>query len=279
VASCSEVLGQGRCQSSAANGSPRWYALVIFEDATLLRARVELRPAGADAPLQERAVAFDPRDTLEERYRAVGLIAAAQVLALSPELAQPAELPPAAAPVAAAAAPTNAATPEAEPRRFGFDTAAFGGTAFDRGPPRLGVMLRPWLHPLYPWLAEASLRFSLRPDDPLAVWLAASLGFGVVLTGEASPVEVRARLALLLQRVSASSRDATSGERDSSAALQLGPELGADVSWPADSAVAVFAGGELSAPRPRLRLELRGVGAGRQPSLLVAAGLGVRIVL
>jgi len=272
---CSGVLGPGRCLAVDTDTSTasRFRVVVVFEDEAQRTARIELREAAEEPVLAARSVRFALDDTLVERYRAIGLIAAAQVLSIEPELARPAERTPA-QPSAepSVVEPASAPSPGSV---LGFDGAAYGGPGLDRGGPRLGALLRPWWSPFEPLALELGLRFAARLDDPLVTFSALSFGVAVRLTPRSSPLAVRLRAGARATRVVASADDA--GESDASAAFQLGPEAGAELAWPEGAGAAVFAGAEVEIPRPRVRVEVRDREAGEVPSVVGGGVDGVRV--
>jgi hypothetical protein len=254
---------------------PRFRVVVVFDDAAQQAARIELHEARDDSLRAARSVRFGVDDTLIERYRAIGLIAAAQVLSIEPDLARPSEAsePPVAP--RAGRKEANAPTPAASHDAWGLELAAVGGAGLDDGGPRLGALARPWWSPFEPVALELGLRFAARADDPLVTWSSVSLGAALRLTPQRSPLAVRLRAGARATRVVASTDAA--GQRDSSSALQLGPELGAELSWPQASSTAAFLGAEIEIPRPRLRVEVRGREAGEVPSVVAGGVLGVRL--
>jgi hypothetical protein len=276
--SCSGVLGPGRCRAVDAVADavgPRFHVVVVFDDAAQQAARIELHEARDDTLRAARSVRFGVDDTLIERYRAIGLIAAAQVLSIEPDLARPSQAPEPPAPPRAGPKEANAPTPAASHHAWGLELAAVGGAGLDDGGPRLGALARPWWSPFEPVALELGLRFAARPDDPLVTWSSVSLGAALRLTPQRSPLAVRLRAGARATRVVASTDAA--GQRDSSSALQLGPELGAELSWPQASSAAAFVGAEVEIPRPRLRVEVRGREAGEVPSVVAGGVLGVRL--
>lgn len=278
--SCSGVLGKGRCRAidgQAAPGGPRFRVVVVFDDETQQTARIELHEAPGDAPRASRSVGFAPDDTLVERYRAIGLIAAAQVLSIEPDLARkPAEPRQPSRPAPGEA---QRAAPSGPERRnpWGLDLAGVAGSGLDRGAPRFGALARPFWAPFGPVAFELGLRFAARPDDPFVSWSSISLGASLRLSPRAFPLGIRLRAGARGSLLVASTDAA--GESDSSSAFQLGPELGAELSWPEGATAAAFAGGELELPRPRLRVEVRGREAGQVPSVVAGGLLGVRLRL
>jgi hypothetical protein len=292
ASSCSEVLGEGRCKALDAplqSTSAHWYVVVVFANDARVQARIEVRRATSSESVAARDVQFAPDDSPEERHRAVGLIAAAQVLALEPDLGrkpepeppppepEPEPEPPPPEPEPEPPHPEPETTKAPTARRWGFDLGAFGGPFVDRGAPRFGLAARPFVQVLGPLLVEVSLRAALRPDEPSLFSGSAGLGLGLLLTPEHAELEVRTHLAFVAHKLVASARDDSTGERDTSQVVQLGPAIGADLAWPGASDVSFVLGAELEAPRPRIRLELRGRDAGRQPSVLWTAGAGVRL--
>jgi len=279
--SCSGVLGPGRCRAVDAEAGavgPRFHVVVVFDDAAQRAARIELYEARDDALRATRSVRFGVDDTLIERYRAIGLIAAAQVLSIEPDLARPLkppEPPEPPAPQRARPKEENAPTPAAPHHAWGLDLGAVGGVGLDDGGPRLGALARPWWSPFEPVALELGLRFAARSDDPLVTWSSVSLGAALRLTPHHSALSVRLRAGARATRVVASTDAA--GQSDSSSALQLGPELGAELSWPQASSAAAFVGAEIEIPRPRLRVQVRGREAGEVPSVVAGGVVGVRL--
>jgi hypothetical protein len=272
-------LGPGRCHAidrHAAPGGPRFRVVVVFDDETQQTARIELHERPDDALRAVRSIGFAPDDTLVERYRAIGLIAAAQVLSIEPDLAR--KPAPAPEPPRLAAQEAKLAAPSGSEQRdtWGLDLAGVGGSGLDRGAPRLGALARPFWGPFGPVAFELGLRFAARPDDPTVSWSSVSLGASLRLSPRALPLGIRLRAGARASLVVAST---DAGHGDSSSALQLGPELGAEVSWPGSGPAAAFLGGELEIPRPRLRVELRGREAGEVPSVVAGGVAGVRLRL
>ena len=280
--SCSGVLGAGRCRAvdaPAVAAGPRFRVVVVFDDETQQSARIELHETRDGALRAARSVRFADDDTLVERYRALGLIAAAQVLSIEPALAPvPAKPSERArpAPPAATAALVSGSGP-GRPAAMGLDLALVGGAGLDTEGPRFGALARPFWSSFEPVALELGLRFAARPGDPRVTWSSVSLGAAVRLTPRGLPLGVRLRAGARAARVVASTDDA--GGSDSSAAYQLAPELGAELSWPEGSAAAAFLGGEMEVPRPRLRIEVRGREAGEVPGVVLGGLLGMRLRL
>jgi hypothetical protein len=271
---CNEALGTERCQISEAGNATDagWFVSVEWQDASRLRARITLRPpAGHAVAVATREVAFSPADDLEKRYRAVGVIIAAHVIArVSTPETVPAEPQP---------SPVEQAAPDAAVGRvvWGLDLGLRMGPGLDRGAPRYGALLRAWLRPTgAPWAMLASLRGSHRFENPALSWLSASAGLRWDLAPMAWPVQLEWRTELALQRFQASARDPDSGARASAGAWRWGPMLGLEAVRLLGGGLGLFGGLEASYLRPSLRVEVRGREVGKESALRWAGLLGLR---
>lgn len=272
VQGCEQALGEGRCSAAPEGaGESRWLAELRWRDAEQRHAHVRLTrsDAGQDE-VMSRDVEFDADDPLEQRYRALGLIVAAYVIAsgsADPERETPpdGELPLTDAPPSDPLPPPVflATDPEEPPRGspcppWGVDGAVLAALATDDGVGRLGGSLRPWWRLCdRPLLMLAQLRWSRGEREELSVSaLGVSAGLGVHLAASSWPVALELRGEVVGEHVSLQARDAGGERTEADAAWRLGARAGADVLVWWGGGWAVFVGGELSVLRPRLVVDV-----------------------
>jgi hypothetical protein len=305
---CNGALGAARCSLSGATigAAPTWIARVRWE-ADARRARVEFRRGdGGSEPAEVRDVEFAPADNDAQRRRAVGLIIAAFVIEQAEaRAAQEASVQPVpertsdpanastTAPGAGAAGsePDAGSAPDTvieiapdlvpppRPPEWAIDVAVLAGPGFERGAPRVGVMLRGLLWPLsLPVAGSTSLRVAQRFDEPTVRWLSATLGVAWQLVPQWSAVGLELRGEAALQHVWVAADEPAGGDdSESGHAWRAGALVGAGAWLQLGARTALLAGFELSLLRPRVYLDIGGSAAGLDPALTWAGTLGVRM--
>ncbi len=250
--------------------TPTWHATVSFHDEANLEARVEIHRSAADGPLLSvREITFEEGDSLEQRYRALGLLIVSHVLAADPLTDTP--------PTRQVAPPEPTPAPPPE-KQWGLDGAATIGPGFEDPEFRLGGFLRLWVNPFeVPIRPLAAIGWSGSSGLAEGTWLDASLG--VALRVEPTPepffaLELRAEGVAEHLQLSAE-RD---GLMDHRTVQRFGARLGVDAHLEVARGFGVFVGGQGSYLLPRVRtLTVAGesVGGERAPTWTIVAGLRI----
>lgn len=284
---CNQALGDERCAPTRSGTNTEWVATITWSDAEYRLAHVLLvRPGQEPAEEVTRDVEFGPEDPLEQRFRAVGLIVAAYVIAsghATPE--QPEPLPPEPAepplePSPGARPPALAPSRAPEPRRrgkWGLDGAALVGGDLARERIGLGGMLRPWWRPTQlPVLALVQGRWMRSGDRLQAEWVSGSLGLGAHLQPLGARLGIELRIEGVAQHVSLLASDARTQRGERAEAWRLGARGGVDFIVDVAESWSLFVGGDASALRPRLLVDVAGEAVGREPPLLWEGLAGIR---
>ena len=310
---CNGALGATRCSPAGAapvdGTAPDWFARVRW-DADGRRARVEFRRGDASGDVVEtREVEFAPADNDGQRRKAVGLIIAAFVVdqararaeaaspppeppPLPPPQPDPGSQPAGARPQSGSGSESGAESdrgplieigpdlvPPPRPPTWALDLGLLAGPGFERGGPRVGLLVRGMIWPLpVPFAGTASLRGAQRFAEPSVRWLSGTLGAAWLVVPQLTTVglELRAEAALQNVRVEA---EPPAGEGDDSAsgnAWRFGGIAGADAWLQLGAGVALVAGVELALLRPKVHLDIGGEAAGIDPALSWVGILGVR---
>lgn len=267
VASCDEVLAEERCIAGDASdfeqdpaGRNQW--VVLHGDAAFTTVVITL--PRAEKPALSRELHLDPSATPDERARAAGLVVAAQVLALRYEGHATTSAP--------GATPQKAETLE---DTWHLDLAASLGTALDRGPPRVGLVVRgSWLPLSIPLGVTLAVRGAYRPDTPHMLWAAASLGLMLRYAPSMQRVAVEGRLEAVGQRTELFGSDAGAHERVS--ALRWGGQLGVDLLLRLTGSMWLLVGAEGTLLVPRLDLYDHGSYVGAESPGNLSLLLGIR---
>lgn len=274
VAGCNAALGRERCRSvgdDSSESGAAFYALVVWPDSERLEVRVELRdPEGRI--VTERDVLFSARDTIAQRYRAVGLIIAAQVLGATTGESQADQEDQADQGDDSA---VEASTATRRSPTWGLDVGAGVARGLDWDVPRIGGVGRGWARPwAAPLIGFLSVRGAISGGEPELSWVGGGLGLG--LARDIGGALLTLRVELLVERVTASATDGSTGDRVSRGLVRLGPLGSLDIGFPATSPVSAFLGLEAQGLYPEVTLYLRGREAGRLPAPGGAAVVGVR---
>jgi hypothetical protein len=270
VESCNLVLGEGQCRSHEQAGvAPSWYATIVWQASTDLVARVEVRSAPRAPALSVREVHFSPDDSLEQRYRALGLLVVSHVVALQHARS---ERPP------EVDRPEPAPTVEGEPTRFGLDLMALGGPGLGSGPLRVGAAMRGWLSisgsAIRPQLG---LAWGAAGGSPGLEWSTVALGVGAALGDPRAPFSFEIRLDALAQRVQLA---AENGERrDTASLLRVGVGAGADGYYAFSPTIAGFVGVQGALLSPRIAVDISGERVGELVAPDGQLDAGVRLTL
>jgi hypothetical protein len=169
--------------------------------------------------------------------------------------------------------------PPPRPPEWAIDAAVLAGPGFERGAPRVGLMLRGLIWPLpLPIAGTASVRGAQRFAEPSVRWLSATVGIAWQLVPQTHTVGLELRAEAALQNVSVSA-DAPAGAdgSESGHAWRAGAIAGADAWLQLGAGAALLAGFELALLRPNVYLDVGGAEAGLDPALTWAGTLGVRM--
>jgi hypothetical protein len=280
VGSCELVLGKGHCRTSGEPGpTASWYATVVWQDDSSLDATVELRSSESGPTVSVREVRFEEADSLEQRYRALGLLVVSHVLASKPQpTATAASQISNEAPLPTEPAPDYPPAPlPLLPLTLGVDLAGAVGPAIASGQLRWGGNVRGWVAvtPSAP-RPQVSLGFSRASSEADVTWYSGSVGVAAPLDIPELPVSFELHLEAILQRMQlvADNGDA----RESAGQTRGGMGLGGDAFVGLSDQVAVMVGGSATFLAPNVRLT---VGEDREGTLRAptwAAQVGVRLI-
>lgn len=283
VEGCNQALGDERCAPARSETNTEWVATITWSDAEYRLAHVLLvRPGQEPAEEVTRDVEFGPEDPLEQRFRAVGLIVAAYVIAsghATPEQPEPLPSEPPEPPLGAP--PKALAPPKApEPRRrgkWGLDGAALMGGDLARERIGLGGMLRPWWRPpQLPLFALMQGRWMRSGNRLQAEWVSSSLGLGAHLQPRGARLGIELRIEGVAQHVSLLASDARTQRVERAEAWRFGARGGVDFVVDVAESWALFVGGDASALRPRLVVDVAGEAVGRERPVLWEGLAGIR---
>lgn len=238
LSSCSEALKHRACvgaeERRPESPPPFAVARITTIEGNERRVRVVLEGAGDPAFAASRETRFLPEDPPIEQWRATGLV------------------------IAALAGESGARTSDEpsygtsardggnlfEPSAGWLALAANGGPGLDDGSARFGGWLQGAIALRHsPVFFAASAGHAWRPAGDTRVgvtWTTLSAGGGLRTWIASADVEVRARLELLAEYISATS--AVTGLRGGGSRLIPGLRAGADALWPAGRALGVTAG-------------------------------------
>ncbi len=267
ITSCNMVLGPGRCRETTEPGpAPTWHANLSFLDEAHLHARVEIHRTSADgALLSVRDITFEEGDSLEQRYRALGLLVVSHVIAADPRI----ESPP---PTTTTPEPTPPTAPET---RWGLDVGATMGPDLDDGL-RVGGLLRgwmsPWGSPLKPIAAVGWSTSSGRGD---ATWLNGRLGLALRLEPSTGPVAFELRAEGVVERLEVSAE--ANGLAEGDVVFRYGAAVGLDVHLELLRGFGAYVGSGGTYMLPAVRLNIAGEEAGyaRAPTWDIQAGIRI----
>lgn len=268
VASCSEVLADERCSAAdeAEAHGPEVSELLVQLRTDPALTTVTVTVPRADRPAASRTLRLDPTATREEHARAAGLVVAAQVLALRYERLAPE--------AADTHLPVSAAQPAAS-ESLRLDLAGSLGTARDRGPPRVGLLLRAsWLPLVIPLGVAVALRGAYPPDTPRVLWGGVSAGVLWRLAPPRAWLALEARLEALLQHSEVMASEGEQHER--AGALRVGGQLGLELLLRLAGTTWLFLGLEAALLRPRVALYVHGAHVATEPLASGALLLGLR---
>lgn len=274
--SCTEALVGVECQERVADpqrvGAAQENFVVQLTWHDPLHAHVEVRRALPEpALLGSREVAFSQADSLLERYRALGVVAASYVLPELPAAAQPAPSEP--------PAPPSSAERPAQRARLATELALLGGPGLDRGRPRAGATLRLLARPLaaVPALGLlVSARASHRPGTPDLTWADLGLGLSAGLP-RLGPLHTELWLEAVGQRLFAKASDPDAGRVDRGGRFRLGGRLGLALLFQATTHLLPFLAADLAVMRPRVRLRVADRVVGEERAVEASLLLGARI--
>lgn len=257
--SCELNLGAERCRSSDEAGpQPHWYAIVTWRDEQQLQAHVELHRTTRAGPLENvREIAFSDADSLEQRYRAIGLLIAFYVVAgrsQQPEEAPNAPLPP-------ATPPLRPAPPQEHDVAWGLDLSGLVGSGLEVNQRRAGGALRGWVAPfVVPVRPLFGLDWAAASGMADAIWLEGSVGAALRLEPFGAPLGLELRVEALAQRLSLSAQRGDRSDREW--LTRYGARTGLDVVLELTTGFAIVVGGQGSLVTPEYSVEVEAEPAG-----------------
>lgn len=260
-----------------------WQATITWSDAEHRLAHVQLVRLGQQPQdVVTRDVEFGPEDPLEQRFRAVGLIVAAYVIASGHAAPEEAETPSLAPQPPADEPPPVTDVPPVAPKQrrgseWGLDGAALIGSDFAGERLGLGAGLRPWLRlPQLPLLVLAQGRWMRSGDRLQSDWLSGSLGLGVRIQPRGSVVGLELRIEAVAEHVSLLAFDVATDRSEGAETWRFGGRGGFDFVVEIGESWGLFLGGDANALRPRLMVDVAGEAAGREPPVQWQGLAGVR---
>ena len=276
---CNAALGPQKCElaSDASEGSSvapaRWYAVVRFDPERGAVLRIQLFDGNIEGVrVASSELEFKDRDTELERWASAGVVVAALVAA---QTATPADSTPQPPPAVTTAPKIATAPPPRPPPRpklvpvrsqwLRLDLGATGGSEIQNGALRFGGLGRFGIaFADVPLFAFSSVAYTVRGSGtPDITWLTGSLGFGVHVGIGRDLAAFDVRTEAVMESVSI---HATDGARSESAQrTRLGPRFGLDLSGYLSKNLALVAGLEAAALRPRVDISVAGSEVDRLP--------------
>jgi hypothetical protein len=279
---CSSVLGAGRCLVGDSGPPDAAYsALIVPEDGSLLRVRVELRRGPADGPLlQSREISFVAADSLDERLGSLGVLVAALVMLWDSKPLDPAPAPAPAkseSPAAPEPPPKARPSPRFEPA---VDAGAFVADGLERPPLQPGGALRVLLA-YEPWRAFGMLgsRYAGRlGTEPELNWVSLDAGFGTRIGPWRGFWALELHAEAEWQSVTVVAADEVSGRSEQAGTSRFGLRLGLDGSFRIVSDLRAIVGLEGAVLRPEVLVDVRDTTVDRVRPVAVGAFAGLRFV-
>lgn len=268
VDSCNMVLGRGRCYAAIdATRDPTWYAVVRWNVQQPLRAEVKVHHRNRSGPLLVvRQVEFAANDSLEQRYRALGLLIVSHVVAEASQTQQP-PLP---------LPDSNDLGPRPRTLRWGMDALGSVGTGVEAGVPRLGLFVRPWLAPSESsWRAFVRAGWASHIGSVDGQWYDVALGGGWSISGE-GPLVLELSLAAFVQRVGFHAFDEQQGV-DGEEFARWGGRLAFESGWVASETFTLLFGVEGELANPAYTVDVGGQRVGEERAPNWSAVLGLRV--
>ena len=278
---CNAALGPQKCElatdaNEASNGAPaRWYAVVRFDPERRAVLRIQLYDGNSEGVrVATSQLEFKDRDTEVERWASAGVVVAALVAAQNATPPDNPLPPPPPLPVLPKHGLVILPPPRSHPpvklvpvrsEWLRMDLGATGGSEIQNGALRFGGLGRFGIaFADVPVLAFTSVAYTVRGSGtPDITWLTGSLGFGVRVGFGRDLAALDVRAEGVLESVSI---HATDGARSESAQrTRLGPRFGLDLSGYFTKNLALVAGLEAAALRPRVDISVAGSTADRLP--------------
>ncbi len=310
VGSCSAALGEGACQAAGGPGSlarglleptpgsdpptggaptttdVQWVAVVRWDDVNYRTLRIELRPGVEQPPVETRVVAFTPADPPRQRWASAGLVVAALVSRREtgprpPPVAPPAPAPPPPtepSPPPEAMPPPAPALPVRSHPWARVDVGALAGPGLDRGPARLGGLLRVAVIPSsLPLALHVGTRLSARGGQPKVRWVAGSLGVTVRLSSWEAAWTAELRGEGVMEQVWMAAEDPSRQISEVARRWRFGGRLGGEFAYEFAPPAAIFAGLDVAVLRPEILVSINGEEAGNDDAVSGAGSAGFRL--
>jgi hypothetical protein len=231
---CTDAVRPSRCEVRAGDTeTPDVLVTWTTESSALVEAR------RTNPPLT-RSLIFRAEDPERDRWRSLGLVAAALASRAATDQTPPAETAPAHSPE-----PAFAGAQKRRPPILWFDGGAILGNGIEYGPVAFGGALRGGYQlPVVPIFVGAGASYAsagLGPQGLESSWTTFFASAGTVVA--LSDFALRPRLELLLTRLVAKSPDAPGGGSSDSRRLG-GAGAGLEAAWPSTERVALVLGAE-----------------------------------
>lgn len=282
VEGCNQALGEQRCSAPRPVEQSAWAATILWSDAERRRAHVQLAPVGGRGEeLVTREVTFGPDDPLEHRFRALGLILAAYLVASgASEEGVPSaqERPRAPSPTPSGGSPERDVARTVEPA-WGLDALATLGSGMGREALALGGALRPWWAlPGVPLrvLGQARWRTAEAAMDLRAQWMSGALGLTAVLPIPQTVLSLELRTEALIELVHVQATDQDSGRKEAASLLRFAPRAGAELTFRLAAPWALLVGSDAEYLGRPLRVDVAGQPAGAETSWALQGLVGLR---
>lgn len=276
IAGCSEVLSASECTSDSEVDAPTWRAEITFSDEARLFVTVRLTryEGGRPTEVLVREVQFTETDPLEHRFRAVGLIVAAHLVARG-ERPEP---PPPPTEPEPSPAPRPSPVPPERPYRVGLDVAALAGGGLAEQNIPVGVAVRPYFRPTeLPLDLISGFRWARSSDAVRADWMSLSAGARVRIEPPSWPLGLELRTEFVAERVELLAT--TADQTELASTWRFGARFGADLAVPVAPRFAFVVGGDVGVLDPDVVVTVGGAPAGRTSGPELQGLLGLRVNL
>jgi hypothetical protein len=279
AAACQEVIGEQRCPvaSELEPGTvAAWYAVVHPNDRGLSSVRIEFRDRTADGVLiEQRSLAFSPRDSLKSRLASVGSVIAALAAAREGSLTRPLRRESAAEPSQPPASPSSpTAAPEAPRPDWGVDVAGLVAPTFGDGPYRVGGLARAQLVLFGRPFALVAARYAAHPGNPSFSWWTLSAGVGTRVGDRASSFNLEFRGELVFEHTSITAE--SGADHQSAQQSGWGGRVGVDAVWASWRHCSIIFGVDGTVVLPRINVIVGDADEIRVPVATAGLLLGLR---
>ncbi len=271
---CEEVIGEQRCPVASdlpPGAVAAWYAVVHPNDRAWSSVRIEFRDRTADGVLiEDRALSFGARDSLQSRLASVGSVIAALAAAREGAPTRPPGRASSAPPLSASTAPP----PESAAADWSVELAALVAPTFGDGPYRIGGLGRVQLGLSEHLLGLVSARYALHPGNPDFAWWTLSAGVGSRVGERAASLYLEFSAELVLEHTNISAERGSTTE--SASQIGWGSRVGVEAVWATWRRYSVLLGVDGSLVLPRINVTVGEQDATHVPIASFGLFLGAR---